>query len=196
MCDDLKLTRHPYENRTLLENLAVAQLVNKFQAFYGTWRFFTIFIRARHWSIIWAKYIQSTPCHPISLWSILILFFYLRLRLPSCLFSSGFPTNILCTFFISPTRATYPVHLTPLDFITIIIFGEAYKSAETLLSYHITTRRHNPKELNLNLHRRENLKSLMCGSILSSWISGFWKVGKWNPSSMKERKWDILPCRN
>jgi hypothetical protein len=28
---------------------------------------------------------------------------------------------------------------------------------ETLVSYHNTTRRHNPEDLDMNLHRRENL---------------------------------------
>jgi hypothetical protein len=37
---------------------------------------------------------QSSPYHPI-LRSILILFTHLRLALPSGLFPSGFPTNIL-----------------------------------------------------------------------------------------------------
>jgi hypothetical protein len=36
--------------------------------------------------------------------------------------------------------------------------GAAWTS-ETLVYYHNTTGRHNPEELDLNLHRRENLKS-------------------------------------
>jgi hypothetical protein len=35
----------------------------------------------------------------------------------------------------------------------------ATSSSETLVSYHNTTQRHNPEDLNLNLHRRESLKT-------------------------------------
>jgi len=34
---------------------------------------------------------------------------------------------------------------------------EATRSSETLLSYRITTERHNPEYGDMNLHRRENL---------------------------------------
>jgi hypothetical protein len=38
-------------------------------------------------------------------------------------------------------------------------WGETARTSETLASYHNTTRRHNPEEVNLNPHRRENIKS-------------------------------------
>jgi hypothetical protein len=37
---------------------------------------------------------------------------------------------------------------------------ETTRSSETLVSYHITTWSHSPEDSYLNLHRRENLKSL------------------------------------
>jgi hypothetical protein len=61
--------------------------------------------------------------------SILILSTHLHLGLPSGLFLSGFPTNILYAVLFSPIRATCPAHLTPLDLIILIMSGEDYKSS-------------------------------------------------------------------
>ena len=76
--------------------------------------------------------------NPISPWdttlrSILILSPRLRLGLPSGLFLSGFPTNILYTTLFSPIRTTCHVHLIILDFITRTIFREEYRSLSSSL---------------------------------------------------------------
>jgi hypothetical protein len=71
----------------------------KFPAFYGTRRFITVFTRTLHWSISWARSIQSLPFYTISLRSILILSTHLCLSFPSGLF----PTNILYEFIFSPS---------------------------------------------------------------------------------------------
>jgi hypothetical protein len=63
----------------LLEKLPIVQPLKNFPAFYRTRRFITAFIRALHWSLSWARSIQSPPSHPISLRSILILSTHLRL---------------------------------------------------------------------------------------------------------------------
>jgi hypothetical protein len=76
-------------SRILLEKLIVAQLVQQFPVFYGTRRFITVFTRARHGSLSWARCIQSTPSHPVFIRSILILSSHLRLDLPSVLFISA-----------------------------------------------------------------------------------------------------------
>jgi hypothetical protein len=76
----------------LLEKPPIVQLLKNFSAFYGTRKFITVFTRALHWSLSWAKSIQFIPSHPISLRFILILFTHPRLGLPSGLFPSGFPS--------------------------------------------------------------------------------------------------------
>jgi len=58
------------------------------------------------WSLLWAKCIQSTPSHPISLTSFLILSSNLCLVPRSGHFPSGIPTKILCAFLISPVCFT------------------------------------------------------------------------------------------
>jgi hypothetical protein len=86
----------------------VAQLLKNFRTFYRTRRFITVFTGALHWSLSWARSIQSILPHPISLRSILVLSSYLRLGLPSGLFPSGFPTNILYAFLFSPHACCTP----------------------------------------------------------------------------------------
>ena len=114
--------------RVLLEKLTGLQLVKKFPAFHGTWRFITALTSVRHLSLSWASPVQSIYPHPTSWRSILKLSTHLRLGLPSGLFPSGFPSKTLYTPLSSPIRATCPAHIILLDFITRTILGEEYKS--------------------------------------------------------------------
>jgi hypothetical protein len=74
-----------------LEKDPVPQLLKNFPICYGARRFITVFLRARHWSLSWARFIQSIISHIIFLTYILILSSHLRLGLLSSLFLSGFP---------------------------------------------------------------------------------------------------------
>jgi hypothetical protein len=55
----------------------------------------------------------------------LYFYLYLRLGIPSGLLLPGFPTKILYVFLIFPMRATCSTSLLLLDFIALIMFGEA-----------------------------------------------------------------------
>ena len=92
--------------RVLLEKLIGLQLVKKFPAFHGTWRFITAFTSVHHLSLSWASPIQSIYPHPTSWRSILILSTYLCLGLPSGLLPSGFPSKTLYTPLSSSIHTT------------------------------------------------------------------------------------------
>jgi hypothetical protein len=69
-----------------------------------------------HRSLSWTRSIQSMPQLTISLRSVLILTFYLRLGLPSDLFPSVSPTEFLYAFlFHRACYMPYPSHLPWLD---------------------------------------------------------------------------------
>jgi hypothetical protein len=79
-----------------------------------------------HWSLSWARSIQSIPSHSISLRSILTLSVHLRLRLPNGLFPSGFPTT--------ENRTYETIHFSGTALISNLSFLSAWQ--------HWTTSRH------------------------------------------------------
>ena len=119
--------------RVLLEKLTGLQLVKKFPAFYGTRRFVTALTSVRQLSLSWASPIHSIYPHPTSWRSVLILSTHLRLGLLIGLLPSDFPTKTLYAPLSSPIRATCPAHLILLNFITLTILGEEYKSFSSSL---------------------------------------------------------------
>jgi hypothetical protein len=79
--------------------------------------------KSHHWSLSWAKLIQSTPSH---------LFPFEPFYLPiyvciSQVILSAFLTEILFAFLVTPTHVTCPAHLIFLDLSTLVIFREEYK---------------------------------------------------------------------
>jgi len=53
--------------RALFGNVTVAQMVKILPKFYGHHNFIITLTRARHWSLSWARWIQSTPSYLVSL---------------------------------------------------------------------------------------------------------------------------------
>jgi hypothetical protein len=76
-----------------------------------------VFTRARHWSLLWARCIQSTTSHTTSLRSILILSFYLHLGSSKWSLPFRFSTQKVCMLFSLPHACpmSRPSHPSWLD---------------------------------------------------------------------------------
>jgi hypothetical protein len=88
---------------------------------------------------------QINPIHTIPSYLSKINFnivHHLRLGLPSGLFPSGFPTNILCKFLFNAAHAKCPVHIILLHLIIVIILGEKLlmmQFSPSLLPLHLSS---------------------------------------------------------
>jgi len=111
----------------VLEKPTGSQLFKKFPTFYGTRRFITAFTSARHLTLSAARSIQSVTPTPQFLKIHLNIIFPLRLGHPSV---SSFPqvSPPKPCIRLSPIRATWPNHLTVLDFVSRTILGKEYRS--------------------------------------------------------------------
>jgi hypothetical protein len=91
-----------------------------------------VFISIRHWSLFWARTIQSTLLEFIFLSFILILSHHLPLGVPRVLFLSG--TSIAIFWISHVYHACYiPVCYHAPNFITLRIPGEQWKSRSSCL---------------------------------------------------------------
>jgi hypothetical protein len=119
----------------LLQKPAALHIFENFTASYGTPK---VNYRVHKSNPLVHILSHIKPVHTIQsyLTCILILSAHLRFGLPSGLFPSGFPTNILNTFLFGPLKATCPAYLILLDLIILIILGEEY----TIMQFSPTSR--------------------------------------------------------
>jgi hypothetical protein len=154
-------------SRNLTAKLTVAQLLTKFPALYWTRRFITMSVTFHHRSLSWARCIQSTP----------------SLLSPSAIlipWSRALFEKLIVAQLVKKSPAFYGTR----RFITLmwdlrfsrrwkfkswssvlwhrIVKKEAARSSETSVSYHNTTRRHNPDDPDLNLHLQTSKHTQTC----------------------------------
>ena len=153
----------------LLEKVTGSQLVKKFPTFYGTRRFNTAFIRARHLSLSCATSVQFMPPHPNSWRYHLILPSHLTPGFSKWFLSFRFPHQYPVYASHPPIYATCPAHLILRNLLTPTILGEPYRSLSLcgfffhspVTSSHLSPNTIQPMAYRILSHRQmsENFKS-------------------------------------
>jgi hypothetical protein len=100
-----------FQSWALLEEPLIVQPLKNFPACNGSRRFYTVFTRTLHWSLSWAIWIQPTPCHPVSLSSIFILFTHLRFGLPVV----SFLLALLPVSYVHSSSPPFVLHVPPIS---------------------------------------------------------------------------------
>jgi len=106
-----------------LQKLGVPQQIKKFPLFKEAECPMPCLQERASYFLSWARWIQFTPSHAISLRYILIFHTLPRLDLPSCLFPSGLHTKTLYAFLFSPLRSVCSSRLNLHNFFTRMIFS-------------------------------------------------------------------------
>jgi hypothetical protein len=90
------------------EKLMVTQQLTKIPQFLWNLKVHTILKRDHQWPLSWAKWIKSTPFHPVSSKPLLIL--YSQLFLGLVIILSLLVSQLKLYTFFFPRHATYPAH--------------------------------------------------------------------------------------
>jgi hypothetical protein len=120
-------------NRAVLENIIAVKVFEELLSFYGTPIFIIVLISARHWSLFWARVIQSIPLCLMFLSSVLILLsLHFPLAVPRVLCLSGTSIEIFWIFCVFHACYIHVCYHTP-NFTALRISGEQWKSWSSCL---------------------------------------------------------------
>ena len=100
----------------------------KCSALYGTWRYMALFTKSCRWSLSWARWLHSTPWHPITARSLLIFpptYVYVFMWLFS--FTLPYQNSVVYAVLFSLMCVTWPAYPIVLDSITAILLIEEGK---------------------------------------------------------------------
>ena len=129
-------------------------VIKKFPSFHTGLKIFTAFTKVCHLSLFWTRSTCSmSPFHFLKIR--LIISSYLRPGLPSGLFTSDFPTKILCASLLSPT-------------IAVRLFWPSFPNADRMFSL-VTVTFARPRTSFLRTDYFDTGQSFSVGSAFERW---------------------------